>query len=275
MARPSPDSVVTPSTTREVYERVLRTLVDDGAPFLVGGAFALSVYSGIERFTKDLDLFLRERDLDRVGDALRAIGLAVECFAPHWLSKAKVGDDTVDLIWSSGNGTALVDDGWFEHSTAGEVLGVPVRLCPVEEMIWSKASIMERERFDGADVAHLIHQQIDRLDWRRLLDRFAENWRLLLVHLTLFGFIYPHRRASIPGWLLADLMDRVREEQREVPKGPPVCRGTILSRNQFALDVERWGYRDGRLPPSGSMSQREIDLWEVRRQEEQGEDFTA
>jgi hypothetical protein len=26
----------------------------------------------------------------------------------------------------------------------------------VEEMVWQKAFIMERERFDGADVVHLI-----------------------------------------------------------------------------------------------------------------------
>jgi putative nucleotidyltransferase-like protein len=275
MARTSPESFIAPAATRDAYERVLRALVDDHAPFLVGGAFALAVYTGVERFTKDLDLFVRKRDLDRVGDTLRAIGLDVECFAPHWLSKAKVGDDTVDLIWSSGNGIAPVDDVWFERSTPGEVLGVPVRLCPPEEMIWSKASIMERERFDGADVAHLIHQQLERLDWRRLLDRFGENWRLLLVHLTLFGFVYPPRRASVPGWLMAELMDRVREEQRETVTGPPVCRGTILSRNQFALDVERWGYRDGRLPPDGHMSQSEIDLWEVRRREDQGDEFTV
>ena len=31
-----------------------------------------------------------------------------------------------------------------------------MRLIPVEEMIWSKGLIMERERFDGADVTHLI-----------------------------------------------------------------------------------------------------------------------
>jgi hypothetical protein len=44
-----------------------------------------------------------------------------------------------------------VDDLWFAHATPGDVLGIPVRLCPPEEMIWSKAFIMERERYDGAD----------------------------------------------------------------------------------------------------------------------------
>ena len=58
------------------------------------------------------------------------------------------------MIFSSGNGVATVDDEWFAHAPEGEVLGLPVRLVPAEEMIWSKAFIMERERFDGADIMH-------------------------------------------------------------------------------------------------------------------------
>jgi hypothetical protein len=58
----------------------------------------------------------------------------------------------VDVIWSSGNGIANVDPSWFEYALEEDVLGQHVFLCPPEEMIWSKAFVMERERFDGADV---------------------------------------------------------------------------------------------------------------------------
>jgi hypothetical protein len=33
---------------------------------------------------------------------------------------------------------------------------VPVIFCPPEEMIWSKAFVMERERYDGADARILF-----------------------------------------------------------------------------------------------------------------------
>ena len=36
------------------------------------------------------------------------------------------------------------------------VLDKEVKLCPPEEIIWSKSFIMERERFDGADINHLL-----------------------------------------------------------------------------------------------------------------------
>lgn len=45
-------------------------LRDAGLPHLVGGAFALRHYAGIERHTKDLDVFVRRADqrvLDRYG----------------------------------------------------------------------------------------------------------------------------------------------------------------------------------------------------------------
>ena len=261
--------------TLAFYRRMLQALLADDVPFLVGGAHALARYTPIARYTKDFDIFVKREDLERVSAAFAAAGTAVEVFSPHWLAKATHGEDFIDVIWSSGNGVATVDDLWFAHAADGVVLGLPVRLCPAEEMIWSKALIMERERYDGADVAHLIHEQAHRLDWQRLLDRFGPHWRALLVHLTLFGFIYPQRRASIPDWLMAELIRRLRVEQRQPPPRDAVCHGTLLSRNQFAIDVEQWGYRDGRLPPQGNMSRREVELWEERRREDQGDHPTA
>jgi hypothetical protein len=261
--------------TQAFYRQVMHQLTGAAIPFLVGGAYALARYTGIERYTKDFDVFVKQADVERVEAVLAAAGCEVERFAPHWLSKAKLGEDYVDVIWSSGNGVAAVDDLWFERAADGVVLGVPVRLCPPEEMIWSKALIMERERYDGADVAHLIHEQAHRLDWQRLRDRFGPHWRVLLVHLILFGFIYPQRRASIPDWLMADLVRCLRVEQRQPPPRDAVCFGSLLSRNQYAVDVARWGYRDGRLPPHGNMTQRELDIWEERRREDQGDDPTA
>ena len=50
--------------------------------------------------------------------------------------------------------------------------------------------------------------------------------------------------------------------------GERLCRGTLLSRAQYLLDVERWGYRDARLQPSGTMTAEEIELWTARIEEE-------
>jgi hypothetical protein len=64
---------------------------------------------------------------------------------------------------------------WFRHARSDQVLDVPVLIAPPEESIWSKAFIMERERYDGAEVAHLLRACAGRMDWQRLLQRFGRT----------------------------------------------------------------------------------------------------
>src|SRR5947199_9096146 len=130
--------------TLQFYRDAMRIMADAGVPFLLGGAYAFSVYTGIERHTKDIDLFVRKRDLDAALNAFRQKGYAAERTFPHWLAKARCGGDCIDLIFGAGNGLCQVDDSWFERGHDDEVLGLPVKLVAPEEIIWMKGYIMER-----------------------------------------------------------------------------------------------------------------------------------
>jgi len=247
--------------TLEFYRRSLLALNGASVQYLVGGAFALSRYTGIGRRTKDLDLFVRQKDLDLLLRVLADAGFRTEVTFPHWLGKAFSGRDLVDVIHSSGNGIVAVDDEWLEHAVGDDVLGVPVKLCPVEEMLWSKAFIMERERFDGSDVLHLLRARADMLDWKRLVRRFGAHWRVLFGHLVLFGYVYPSDRDMIPRWVLQEMTWKLVGEQEAPPPEAQVCRGTLLSRAQFLVDVEQWGYEDARLDPDIPMTTEHIAQW--------------
>src|SRR5918997_31387 len=159
--------------TAAFYRRMMDGLIAAELPFLVGGAYAFARYTGIERHTKDFDVFVREEDVDWAMTALGTAGCATELTFPHWLGKAYCGADFIDIIFSSGNGLVRVDDEWFANAVEDEVLGLPVRLIPPEEMLWSKSFVMERERYDGADVNHLLRARAANLDWPRLLQRFG------------------------------------------------------------------------------------------------------
>ena len=243
------------------YRGALQALNADGVPVLVGGAYAFAHFTGIVRHTKDLDLFVRRCDFDRVVKVLAATGCETELTFPHWLGKARAGSLFIDIIFNSGNALTAVDDRWFEHAPEAVVLGEPARLMPPEEMISSKSFIMERERFDGADVAHLLRALAETLDWKRLLELMGRHWRVLLAHLVLFGYIYPAEAGRIPRWVMQDLLDRADAAMEDAPSSDAVCRGTLLSREQYLHDVEQLGYRDARLPPWGSMSPEEIAVW--------------
>jgi hypothetical protein len=249
--------------TNEFYCSVLHTLNENNLPFLVGGACMLERLTGIVRPTKDFDLHVRREDLEAIFATLDAAGYRTEMTFSHWLGKVLQGTHSIDVIFSSGNGVCKVDDEWFAHSVSGEVLGVPVKFCAPEEAIWSKAFIMERERFDGADVAHLLLARSDTMDWQRLLRRFGPYWQVLLNHLVSFSFIYPAKSHLIPEWLLGELWGRWRTE-RAVNSADPTCRGTLLSRTQYLYDVTSGGLEDGRLKTPAAMTPEEIERWTQR-----------
>jgi len=253
--------LLTSPDTAQLYRDALEMLNRCSVPYLVGGTYAFQYYAGIYRETKDFDIFARPRDLRRLLEVLTRCGFRTEIAFHHWLAKAHHGEKFIDIIYSSGNGVAEVDDEWFAHAVDEEVLGVPVKLCPPEEMIWSKAFIMERERYDGADVAHILRHCSGLLKWDRLLRRFGNEWRVLLSHLVMFGFIYPGERALIPAAVTRDLVNRLLAELDVPTRDSKVCQGTLLSRAQYLVDLDEWGYEDARLAPRGAMSEEQIAVW--------------
>ncbi|NKE67139.1 nucleotidyltransferase family protein [Ramlibacter sp. RBP-2] len=251
-----------PPHTAAFYRRALQALVDAGVPFLVGGAFSHACFTGIRRSTKDLDLFIRRGDYERVAALMEAQGWRTEMTYPHWLAKVYAGEDFIDLIFNSGNGVTPVDDRWFRDNAEADVLGVPVSVANLEDSLLSKAFIMERERYDGADIAHLLQANAEQVDWDGLLQRFGPHWRVLLAHLTLFGFIYPGERHRVPRWVMDKLIGRLAAETRDPPGDDRrVCAGTLLSREQYLHDVERLGYVDGRLTPASTMTAEDVAVW--------------
>ena len=247
--------------TRDFYRDALSRLDDAKIPYLVGGAYAFAQYTGIERHTKDFDIFIRREDFDRAAKGFEQAGYRTELTFPHWLGKAYgQGEDFVDLIFSAGNGVATVDERWFEHAVKDKVFGVDTLLIPAEEMIWSKGLIMERERYDGADVAHVIRAVGDKLDWDRLLERYGPFWRALYAHIVLFGFIYPSDRSKVPAKVVEELTERVRQETKAGDAEQKICYGTVISRQQYLKDVDEWGYKDARLVHE-TMNEAEIAHW--------------
>jgi hypothetical protein len=254
-----------------VYREALQVLRDSDIPFLVGGAFGFESYTGIVRHTKDLDLFVRPLDSQRLLRCLAEAGFDTTVRFPHWLGKAKKDEQSIDVIFSSGNGVCTVDDGWFNHAIPSAVVGIDVYLTPVEEMIWSKAFIMERNRYDGADIAHLLRARGAALDWARLLSRFNRHWRVLFSHVVLFGFIFPEQRLRVPDWFMREMLRRMDQEMHALPADRRVCQGTLLSWSQYLVHVDQGDYEDARHVPRGRLTDQETGHMTAVLQHEQRE----
>jgi hypothetical protein len=243
------------------FYQVLSILNRTFVPFLMGGGFAFEFYTHLGRSMKDMDILVHRNDLDKLFEVLNEAGFKTERTFSHWLGKVYYEDFFVDLIFSSGNGLCEVDDLWFNHAVPGQVFGFPVKFCPPEEMIWTKAFVMERERYDGGDVAHLLLKCSEQLDWHRLVSRFDSHWRVLLSHLILFGYIYPSERQRIPQKVVQELLGRLDRELTVPTPADQACQGPLLSRTQYRPDVEKMGYKDARLAPDSKMSPAETIDW--------------
>src|SRR6266480_6979694 len=215
------------SSPNDFHRRSVAALQAANVPFLIGGAYVVEAFAGVSRRTKDFDLYIRPRHVRAAMDALAGAGYKAEMTFPHWLAKAACGRDCVDLIFRAGNGLCEVEDSWFERAHDDELLGLQVKLCAPEEMIWMKAFIMERERFDGGDIAHILVSCAEKVDWEHLVDRFGPDGRVLRSHLVLFGYIYPGEQGRILAAVMDDLIGRLR---KEAPAGghQRLCRGTLL-----------------------------------------------
>jgi hypothetical protein len=235
-----------PEEEREKYKRAVGALNRGGVPFVVTGAYAIYEYTGIYRETKDLDLFVEPEYLIPAMRLLREEGFRTRLEQAHWLAKATLGEHFVDLIFGMGNGLAFVDSDWYRFSKPAIFAAHPVRVAPVEELIWHRLFIGERHRQDMADIAHLLLCQGHHIDWDRLLTKTGEHWPLLLAQLQIFLYVYPEAEGRVPHEIVESLLTRARDDLRRGRSGDAVTRGTLISRFSFTIDVNEWGLRDTR-----------------------------
>ncbi len=229
---------------RVFYKEALELLDSSGADFMLGGAFALRHYAGIYRDTKDLDVFCRSNDYTKILKHFADHGYETQLYDVRWLAKVKKGDHFVDLIWDTVNNICRVDDTWLERAAVGEMYDHRVKFIPAEELLWCKIYVQNRERYDGADVNHLILRYGTQMDWKLVLRRMDPHWHLLLQHILSFQFCYPSDyRDIIPQWLFEELLDRARQQYDIPPSFEKVCRGPIIDQTQYAVDVKEWDYK--------------------------------
>ncbi|HLN21373.1 MAG TPA: nucleotidyltransferase [Bacteroidales bacterium] len=226
------------------YKEALELLNNSGANYMLGGAFAFFHYTGIFRDTKDLDVFCKSTEYPKILKFFSELGFKTELTDVRWLAKVFKNDYYIDIIFDTVNNICTVNDSWYEHAVQAEFQGIKVRLIAPEELIWAKTYVQNRERFDGADVNHLILKTGKDLDWKRLLSHLEQHWHLLLAEIINFQFVYPTDfREIVPKWLFDELIARA-VEQYDLPSSVErVCRGPIIDQTQYSMDIKEWNYR--------------------------------
>jgi len=79
------------------------------------------------------------------------------------------------------------------------------------------------------------------------LSRFGErHWEVLFVHLVTFRFAFPSDKQQVPGWVMRELLGRMQRQEDDTDEKERICRGTLLSRQQYLHETNVLGYRDSR-----------------------------
>lgn len=230
---------------RKFYAEALTILQESKIDFMVGGAFAVFHYADIYRDTKDLDVYCRPADFPAILRVFAEKGYRTEQTDVRWLGKIFSNDGHfIDLIFDTVNNLCKVDDSWFEHAVPVVLFEKDVQIIPVEELVWGKLYVQNRERFDGADLNHIFISYGKNINWERLYKLIDPHWHLLLAQIIMFQFVYPHDYAGIiPRWLFNELVRRANE-QYELPAAVErVCRGPLIDQTQYEIDVKKWDYK--------------------------------
>jgi hypothetical protein len=191
-----------PDAEWNVYLRVIEELRRARVEFAFGGAFATAVYTGRLRNTKDFDCYIMPEDRQRMMDAVHRAGLQDHfdrlSYDRSWIYRASQGDVIVDAIWEMANHRAQVDGDWLHRGPEVTLRGERLRCIPIEELIWSKVYVLQRERSDWTDVLNLIDAHTTGIDWNRLLQRLREDIPVLGGAMSVYAWLAPDRAPDVP-----------------------------------------------------------------------------
>jgi hypothetical protein len=231
--------------TAMFYKQILLHLKDSGIDFMIGGSFAVFEYTCTKRETKDMDIYCRPQDYPKMMKFFSSKGYETQLYDSRWLAKIFDQDGKfIDIIFDTVNNLCKVDSTWFDHATDAVVFDMHVKLISAEHLIWGKMYVMNRERYDGADINHLLLKQGQNLDWKFLRELMEPNWHILLSHLLMFQFVYPSDYPEIlPKWLFDELIERAKEQYDIPPSMEKVCRGPWVDQTQYQIDIKEWGYK--------------------------------
>jgi predicted nucleotidyltransferase len=238
------ENVLTSSRAEKFYTESLQILNETGVPFMVGGTFAVNAYVGIERPTKDMDIFCKSADCGKIMQIFAEHGYKTQMTDERWLAKVYKGKFFFDIIFNSSIAVMPITDDWFKESQTAKIYNIEVKVLPPTELIWSKSFVQSRDKFDGNDIAHLIILKNKNINWKRLFGYMDQYWEVLLMHILRFRFIYPSEREMIPRWLVDELIERFNNQINLPTSKEKVCRGRLLSLGDFEIDVHEWGFTD-------------------------------
>jgi predicted nucleotidyltransferase len=171
--------------------------------FLLMGGMATSALGRRRRVT-DIDVFVRDPDVEPALEAFSAAGFETLVVSPNWLAKALKDDVLVDVISRSTHDISLTDE-ILEHAVEVEIEGRRLRSVSPEDLIVMKAVATDE------DTARYWHDALSLLgrpdlDWSYLVHRARKHGARRVLSLLFFAQSID---LLVPPEVIAELLEAV------------------------------------------------------------------
>lgn len=184
---------------RDVLIDSYKALTAEGVDALVVGGIAVTYHlEGEAKFDHDIDLFIREDDVDRAANAFDIAGFEVTRTHPTWLFKARRNGSTIDVLYRLGRILKL-DDEMLNRAVDVAIDGTPMRFISREDLAVGQAGAAKPEVpghwFEAIDLLRGAE-----IDWDYVVHRsaVASDLRTALLHYA------KHARIDVPDDVLAE-----------------------------------------------------------------------
>jgi predicted nucleotidyltransferase len=199
-----PQEVPEPAVLLTVLDETVRVLRNAEISFLVMGGLATSVLGRPRRVT-DIDVFVRDPDVEPALSALAAAGFDTIVVSPNWLAKAFKHDVLVDVISRSTHDITLTDE-ILEHAVEVDVEGRRLLSVSPEDLIVMKAIATDE------DTPRYWHDALSLLgrpdlDWSYLVHRARKHGARRILSLLFFARSID---LLVPDEIVSELLEAVR-----------------------------------------------------------------
>lgn len=147
-------------------------LRDADIPFALGGGFAAWSWGG-SASDHDVDLLVREVDIDRAVAAMEQAGMRTERPPEGWLMKAYDGDAMIDLIHSPAG--LVVDDELLARAEERSVHGMPMPVMQPDDLLVSKLMALTEHSLDFEGLLEAARSLREVVDWQAVAERTASS----------------------------------------------------------------------------------------------------
>ncbi|NDO88199.1 nucleotidyltransferase family protein [Cellulosimicrobium composti] len=138
---------------------------------LVGGYAAWA--RGAPEPSHDADFAIREVDVDRAREVLRAAGLEITEPTENWLFKAYHGGELIDVLYRMVG--EPIDDELLARTDEIEVLAVRMPVLSATEIMTSKLRVVGEHYCDFSRLLPVARAMREQIDWVEVRERVDDN----------------------------------------------------------------------------------------------------